>query len=724
MRCITTYDHEKDAKNSGPTVGTAARVFFAMNVYLRKIGLYQHTKSRGQMQRRLPLLFSILLAGLIGLNLTSPLHAQQNYPGGFTLMPLEPGPVRLLSLIVDASVRDDGNQAIAEVQAVFRVHNTNKAKPQTLTVALPGYAVPKPPPDAISLSVGGKELPMTPGFTQWWLAEIELKPDQRRNIVLTYTMPLGDTPFVQFRYPLDLTAQLWPGVLASSRFTLAFSEPPNPQSWLRLTPETYQLTAESITWSYDGEDPKEPIDYIFMRPSFWQRLRAARQAAVATNAPASAKIALGDIYTDLAVNSADTHLINLDANTIFERYFPLAVAAYSQAQSADPDSPTSYLALARLYRTKAEHTQPPDASYISLAVNQLAGALEHGANDPAIATAVSQDFATLIARARLEGDYDTANTYLQRLENLAANSQISLESEALARERKQLAIDWITSILQNEGPAPARAVFTENFGDTSILPSFARFAQINSLYVEVNTEPEHRTIRIIAAPRQNSEPILQQLYEALLATNVAYVVIEETQPPAIRLDIPFETASDLQIKEQTLALAIPSEPEWSLLSSILQPQTLRWDKTPEGWRTIDTYREDINLVAAVSQLSTEADVLSAAADSLASDDPLDALRADIWRAEAEVWRRLAENNRARFTLIMKPRPGAPVQRTWSLDPGERVQMTGRVVQYDIMPFVYAALGLYGVFVLSTWSLWRFQQRRQGRPTSQIKRGTN
>ncbi|NOZ51330.1 MAG: hypothetical protein GXP37_15000 [Chloroflexi bacterium] len=663
------------------------------------------------MQRYLSHCLVFVLAGILMISAAPALHAQTDYPGGFTLMPLDPGPVRLLSVIVDATIRDDGEQAIAEVQAVFRVHNTDQANPHTLSVAIPGYAAPKPPPTPLSLTINGKDVPMSPGFTQWWLAEIKLAANERRNVVLTYTMPLGDTPFVQFRYPLDLTAQLWPGTLESARFALGFSEPPNPQSWLRLTPATYQLTAESITWSYDVEDPAAPIDYILMRPALWEKLRAARQAAVASDAPPSAKIHLGDVYTELAIRSAQVQFANFEGHELFSRYFPLAVAAYSQAQAADPSDPTSYLALAKLYRTRADLVQPPDTSYISLAVNQLAAALEHGANDPAIATAVSQDFATLIARSRLQGDYDTANTYLKRLQDLAANSHISLESEALVRERQQLAIDWITSVLHDEGPAPARDVFVQNFSVADLYPANGRFARINSLYIEVNTEPGRRTLRIVAAPRQSSDPILQDLYEALLATNVAYIVIEETQPPAIRVDIPFETASDLQIKEQTLALAIPPEPEWSLLSTILQPQTLRWDKTPEGWRSIDTYREDINLIAAVTQLSAEAETLTAATASLSTEDPLDALRAEIWQAEADVWRRLAENNRARFTLTMRPRPGAPVQRTWSLDPGERAQMTGRVVQYDIMPFIYGALLIYGLFVLITWSLWRHHNRR-------------
>lgn len=653
----------------------------------------------------------LLLVFVLAALLPGAAQAQGAYPGGYTLMPLDPGPVRLLSLIVDVTIRDDGEQAIAEVLAVFRVHNTDKKEATTLSVAIPGYAAPKPPPEQLSLTVNGKDVPMTPGFQQWWVADIDLKPDQRRNVVLTYTVPLGSEPYVQFRYPLDLTAQVWPGVLQSARVTLGFSEPPNPQSWLRLTPEDYTLTAESASWSYDAEDPQAAIDYILMRQPVWAQLKAARQAAVAPTATSADLISLGDVYSELA-NSDVSALLGVDGQVLFDRYFPLAVASYSQAQTKAADDPQAYLALAHLYRSRADRSNPPDASYISLAVDQLAAALEHGAQDPAIAEAVSQDFATLIARARLQGDYDTANTYLHRLEALAANSKVNLESEALVRERRQLAIDWVQSVLQNEGPAPARTVFEQQFGAAELYPAHGRFARISSLYIDVQTDDGKRTLRIVAAPRTPGDPILQELYEALLATNVGYVVVEESQPPAIHLEIPFDTAADLQISEQRLALAIPSEPEWSLLAAILQPQTLQITETQEGWRTTVAYREDIDLVASVTQPSTEAEMLINAAAGLDTSDPFAALRAQIWRAEAEVWRRLAANNHARFSMTMHPRPGAPVERTWSAEPGERLQMNGRVVRYDLQPVLLGALVPYGLFVLVTWMLWRYQYRRR------------
>ena len=166
------------------------------------------------------------------------------------------------------------------------------------------------------------------------------------------------------------------------------------------------------------------------------------------------RIALGNVYTTLASSAGDP--------AIFERYFPLAVAAYSQAQSLDPNDSNAYLALARVYRLRADLTDPPDPTYIALAVNQLAGALQHGADDPAIAESVAQDFATFIARARLRGDFDTANAYLKRLEALAAQSKVPVESTTLSDERRQLAIDWTNAVLQDQGPGPARQVLAEN----------------------------------------------------------------------------------------------------------------------------------------------------------------------------------------------------------------------------------------------------------------------
>jgi len=534
----------------------------------------------------------ILLLTLVWLGQAAA-QEQVQYPGGYTLMPLDPGPVKLLSMTVDANIRDDGEQAIAEVQAVFRVHNQDKQNDRTLTVAVPGYPVPKPPPTQLSFTTGGDEIPVTPGFQQWWVGEIKLKPNQRRNLVLIYSASLGNTPFVRFSYPMDLTAQVWPDRLNSARVTLTFNEVPNPQSWLKLTPDSYKLTAESITWSYDTEDPQEPIDLVMMRPSLWNRLHTARKEAVAPDAPAASHMALGNIYSELATTSDDDP-------TIFERYFPLAAAAYSQAKLTTPDDPEPYLLLSQLYQTRAELDNPPDSTYTSLAVNELAVALEHGVRDPAIIENVSQNFATLVARARLQGDYDTANSYLKRLEELVEASEISLENETLTEERRRLVIDWVTTVLQDQGPGPARAVLEDNFGQESSLPANAQFARLNSMHIATETELGERVITIEIAPRSGSEAFVQALYEALSNTGIAEVDLYDTQPLILRIALPFEDALHLLDKQQTLAAALPSEPEWTLLSSVLLPQSLTWTSTDEGWRTTDTYEEDVSLIAAVS----------------------------------------------------------------------------------------------------------------------------
>ncbi|HEY52002.1 MAG TPA: hypothetical protein G4N94_00920, partial [Caldilineae bacterium] len=475
--------------------------------------------------------------------------------------------------------------------------------------------------------------------------------------------------------------------------------------WLKLTPEDYKLTAESITWSYDAEDPKEPIDFVLMRPLLWDRLHSARQAAVAGNAPASAHMALGDIYKELATTAGD--------RAIFERYFSLAVAAYSQAKIKAPEDPAPYLLLSQLYRTRAELDQPADSTYVALALNELANALEHGVRDPEIVETVSQNFATLVARARLQGDFDTANSYLQRLDELAETSQISLESDTLTEERRRLAIDWVTTVLQNQGPGPARAVFEEHFGQENSLPATARFARINSLHVDIETETGDRVITIEAAPRAEGEALVQALYDALASVGVADVALYDEQPLLIRIDLPFEDASHLLDKQQTLAAAIPPEPEWTLLSDVLIPQRLTWTYADEGWRTIENYEEHVSLLAAMAEPGVQALALSQAASALDDVDPLNTLRAQLWQAEADVWRRLAGNASAHFSLTLDPVPGPPVTQSWLLEPGEQIVMTGSATRYQVMPYVLLAITVYFAFIVITYALWRWGGGRGG-----------
>lgn len=644
-------------------------------------------------------LCAILLLAIVGMRQAT---AQVQYPGGFSLMPLDPGPVRLLSVTVDVNIRDDGEQAIAEVQAVFRVHNQDKQNDRKLTIAVPGYPAPKPPPAQLSLTSGGDDIPVTAGFQQWWVGELALKPNQRRNIVLTYSASLGSTPFVRFSYPMELTAQVWPDRLNSARVTLTFNDPPNPQSWLKLTPEDYELTAESITWSYDTTDPQEPIELIMMRPSLWGRLHTARQEAATPNASAGAHMTLGNIYNELATTSADP--------AIFERYFPLAAAAYSQAKISAPDNPDPYLLLSQLYQTRAELDSPPDSTYTALAVNELAVALEHGVRDTAIVETVSQNFATLIARARLQGDFDTANSYLKRLEELGRASKVSLESDTLTEERRRLVIDWVTTVLHDQGPGPARAVLDDNFGQESSLPADARFARLNSLHVATETKLGERVITIEIAPRSDGEALVQSLYESLSNTGIAEVDLYDTQPLIIRINLPFEDSIHLLDKQQTLAAAIPAEPEWALLSSVLLPLDLTWKSTDEGWRTTDDYEEDVSLIAAIADSGIEALTLDQAASGLDTNNPFDALRAELWRAEAEVWRRLAGNSSARFALTLDPVPGPPVTQSWLLDPGEQIVMSGSANRYQVMPYLLLGVAVYVTFIVITYILWRWSSR--------------
>lgn len=661
------------------------------------------------------LVFAILLAVL--LIWSGSVVAQEGYPGGYTLMPLDPGPVRLLSLMVDASIHDDGAQAVADVQAVYRLHNTDKNQPRVLRVAFPGYAVDGPPPESFALQAGGRDIALTRGQQQWWVADVPMGADERVNLTLNYSAPLGDTPFVRFRYPLDLTATLWPGRLESVRFTLSFAEPPNPQSWLQLTPETYKQTAESLTWSYDMVDPDTPIDYRLMRPALWQQLRAARQAAVASVeqpsepslALSAAQVELGNIYTRLAASAAD--------DAVFDRYFPLAVAAYHQAQTLAPSDPAAYLALADLYRQRAARSDPPDPAYSSLATELLATALENGVKDQALAQQVVAQYGDLIAAARQNGDFAAAGAYLARLEALAGRSQLPMETGVVSAERRRLAVDWAAAVLRQQGPAAARSVLADAIGAESTAALGLPFARVQSLQAAVSTQPGVRRMELAITPRPEGEALMQRLYNALTATGVATVTLTSTQPPVLRIDIPFADGEELGSRQQTLASAIdPSDPEWAGLRALLRPQELSWARIDDRWRLRDVYEETVSLAGAREVYEGQAQVLEAAAASVDPAHPLAAALPDLLRAEAEIWRTLGDNQGARFVLTVYPQPGAALERTWSIggalsaDGGDAVLMSGQAAQYRLERFAWAAAGVWlAALALAAVAWWGFRR---------------
>jgi len=646
--------------------------------------------------QRLSVFFLLLFLGVM-LSGQRSVRAQSDYPGGYTLMPLAPNKISLLSMTADVNFHDDGKTTVAEVQLNYRLYNRDKSNSQTLRVAVPGYPAPKPAPTDITLFLGGKEVPKQPGNQQWWLADITLKPDQRANLVMTYAAPLGDDPLVHFRYPLDLTAQMWPGRLESARFTISFPEPPNPQSWISLTPENYQLSAESVTWSYDVKDPQQPIDFLFIRPSLWGQIQAARHTAAGQASPEAHKT-LGALYAQLA-----TVTQNPD---IFERYYPLAVASYSQTQTLAPDDPDAYLALAQLYRIRADMSPDEASPYKALAINELLKALEHGVADPAIRKEVIKGFSTLIAQARISSDFDAANAYLQQLEALSQAHPDLINSEEVQSERQALAIDWAEHVLDDQGPAPARAVLAQTFGQDVVQPPGAAFARINSLYIVVHTEPHSRIIDINAAMRSGDSALISQLAQVFDQTGVADVQLQEVDPTLLHLEIPFTDAADLLNRQTILADAIPPEAEWALVGAILQPASLRWRQTDERWRSIETYEEQVSLVAVSADAGMQALLLERTANSDNAADPLNRLLVRIWTQEADVWRSMAENSSARYTLTLYPRPGAPLIQTWSLFPGDELSMTGRAVQYHLWTILLIAFAGYLLLVLLTWLLFK------------------
>ncbi len=639
--------------------------------------------------------------------------AADAYPGGYTLMPLEPGPVRLLALMVDVTLDDDGNQAWVDVQSIYKVHNTDKARPATLRVAFPGYAVEGSAAVRAELTAAGREVVIRPGRDQWWVGEVNLAADERLNLVLTYRAPLGEGLFVRFRYPLERTAQVWPGRLESARLTLTLAEPPNPQSWLWLSPPNYKLSAETITWSYDGRDPETAVDYVPIRPTVWAELQAARQATAAPAAPATAYKALGDIYTRLLMATVPAEL----ESSRLARYLPLAVAAYRQAMSQAPTEPAAYVALSDLYRYRAGQSEPPDPTYLVLATDVLALVLENGVRDPQIAAIVERDLSALIEQARHRREFALAAAYLDRLDRLVAAGALPAQSATLAATRARLVGDWAMTVLQKEGPAAARAVVEQALPTVAVTPPGGSFARLTAIHLEVTTRPGLRQMRLLLVPRRGGEALIQTLLERLYAVEGVTVRSPGTQPPTLILELPFADASELDRRQRALAAGLPAEPEWAVLAALWQPSVLRWVEEEAFWRSRTRFQETLDLRPSLALWEQQALALENAALRPVAD-PLATVLSALWRREAEEWRQLSANTTAQYTLVLYPEPGPALVRSWTLRPGDALTMSGEAIRYPLRRIGWTLGGAYIVFVLlATLWWWRHavvSAREQGR----------
>ena len=260
----------------------------------------------------------------------------------------------------------------------------------------------------------------------------------------------------------------------------------------------------------------------------------------------------------------------------------------------------------------------------------------------------------------------------------------------------------------------AREIVTQAFGADALALPGARPPRITQSLLRVSNSRGLRalSIQFVDARRGEAATALAQETTTALATRAAVV----TAGPTLTITLPYDDAADLLAAQDRLAAALPDLPELALLEAALTTRHLDWPLT-EGRVTLENgYRERVDLRPVMRAWDAEAEKLEAAArEAEATGQPLDQVRAAIWRSDARLWLDLSALSRAIYTARVDEVGAGPdwivarahqfyeegsLRREWSVRPGETRQLEAAIVgwRWDRLALA-AALAILVVLIV-------------------------
>ena len=254
----------------------------------------------------------------------------------------------------------------------------------------------------------------------------------------------------------------------------------------------------------------------------------------------------------------------------------------------------------------------------------------------------------------------------------------------------------------------AREIVTEAFGAEAFALPAARPPRITQALLHVSNAAGKRTlaIRFIDAADGAAAAAVAQEAAAALSGRAAVIAAG----PALTITLRYDDTAALLATQDRLAAALPDLPELALLRAALSTRHLDWPLV-EGPVTLERgYQERVDLGPAAQAWDAEAEKLAAAARAAeATGQPLDQVKAAVWRSDARQWQDLAALSRAVYDARVDEQSAGPewlvarahqfyqegsLQRQWSVRPGETRQLQASILgwRWDRVALA-AALGV-------------------------------
>lgn len=662
-------------------------------------------------------------------------HADSTGTGAIGVVPADGKPrgIRLRAQTVNTVITEDAAGVWADTDLEVQLQNRGKT-PIALPVGLPGpqpsaYVTTTPDlPQLLDVTLDRKPLTLSP------LAPGKV-PGIRASAVVT--VPVQGTVAIRVRYrqavPVqdDLAAyvyplaggNVWAGAPESLSVVLTFKPPVSSDRLMHLAGGWRAARPGVYNWTWNGVKAPSNVTAVFVTSAWWRALADERAAAAAPGAGLAEHAALAERYWRLATLSPPAFA---PGSGFYDAAFPLAVAAWragiaspgpaaSPAELAQARERLAGLYLAEGSRVGGAASQP----YLQLAVDELAAAvaLDPGNADLAASATALQE--RLAQGATSRGDGILASAHSSRLRAIAAGRSAPSAQQDAQRQALTMAEAAVAA-----GDLPgARSLLQEAFGPEVLQLPDARPPSVTQSLLAVQSRPDGRelSLQLVDGPVAGSAPQLVRETAAALQYIAPVVAAGDT----LTVTLAYTDPGALLAAQHKLAAALPRRPELALLSSALSTRRLAWPEDAGLLSRTSRYEERVDLSRSVAVWDAEAKKLEAAADEAGqSSEPLDRVRAALWRGDARAWRDLGGLSRATYSVELREQGAGPewlqarvhqfyregaLGREWVIRAGETRQLEAAVLgwRYDRLAVAAGAALLAAVFaVVLLWFVSR------------------
>ncbi len=620
---------------------------------------------------------------------------------------VSPGPVgvnakvRMAFQTIDVTIEEEDEATVATVRCVFKLHNADKLEGTAVPLGFPKQAGndlhfgPEGLRD-LSLRVDGQEIELISPFggqiegdsgaDVWHTHPLSLSADGKVTVQMDYSQDLGDGLLLDFHYVL-LPSMGWEGPIDSARVTVHLPLTTTLEQLITAEPEGASFDGQRLTWHFTDFEPRADIHLVFVKPSFWREILAARQAVVRDPTSVAAHHALGSLYGQLSLAEAPAS----SSEAINAKPFPFYAQAISELETSkrlDPTVPQVYLDLATLYRAKASRTDGSlDTRYLALVVAELEEVLPHIPNsESAIITEVRQSLGEsclyLAETSRLRGRYEAALSYLERAARALSSAPDAAPSIGrVEREQRLSYISWAKALLDRGEVAEAIQVIEQGLGEDFLVVEEGGRPRFSAIQAQVRTEPGQRRMTWVLKAYPCTSPQLTAEVKAwgdnlskALGNPVGIEVSGEDY--ILRMALSFADGADLLKRLNLLAEALPPDPDLAPLRAILRPTSFTLGGRDRYGKAF--FSEVVDLVGAGSSVQVAKAATAATREALAAHLPLSGeeetheLRLEVLRLYENAWQRLLAESRFNYEVTLPLDP--PVSRAWSLKLGETGHM--------------------------------------------------